>query len=309
MIICKLPPNPIVTSASEVATQLTQIPLSTSPPSSPPSSSYSRPSYVWDIPRHTYSNIWVRPTNGIHRKIVLLNETIMFQNIKALDSGVPSFQRNPYHGTCFHHLPSIQSKSNMTSWKIPPFTSMTHSHITEGNNSNVPRALSRASRFLRKASSEERMGKPLQLPMCSDAMAVHGRRSEQPGHMGWHGMAWDGMVFPWISMDFHGFSWMCRCSFLGIELSGICDCHLLSRYCKLCRRECRNENKSQICGKICCHCTPANIHLFVQARPTCGGNSLQVGPVLNCWKFLAKLLKSRSCFRTAKLSSKGLRTS
>ena len=196
MIICKLPPNPIVTSASEVATQLTQIPLSTSPPSSPPSSSYSRPSYVWDIPRHTYSNIWVRPTNGIHRKIVLLNETIMFQNIKALDSGVPSFQRNPYHGTCFHHLPSIQSKSNMTSWKIPPFTSMTHSHITEGNNSNVPRALSRASRFLRKASSEERMGKPLQLPMCSDAMAVHGRRSEQPGHMGWHGMAWDGMVFP-----------------------------------------------------------------------------------------------------------------
>ena len=201
MIICKLPPNPIVTSASEVATQLTQIPLSTSPPSSPPSSSYSRPSYVWDIPRHTYSNIWVRPTNGIHRKIVLLNETIMFQNIKALDSGVPSFQRNPYHGTCFHHLPSIQSKSNMTSWKIPPFTSMTHSHITEGNNSNVPRALSRASRFLRKASSEERMGKLLQLPMCSDAMAVHGRRSEQPGHMGWHGMAWFSHEFPWIFMD------------------------------------------------------------------------------------------------------------
>ena len=94
-------------------------------------------------------------------------------------------------------------------------------------------------------------------------------------------VTWDGMGWHGFPMDFHGFSWMCRCSFLGIELSGICDCHLLSRYCKLCCRECRNENKSQICGKICCHCTPANIHLFVQARPTCGGNSLQVGPVLN----------------------------
>lgn len=82
---------------------------------------------------------------------------------------------------------------------------------------------------------------------------------------------------------------MCRCSSLGVEFSGIlCDCHRLSRYCKLCCRECRNENKSQICGKICVHFTPANIHLFVQPRPTCGGNSLRVGVLNpNCWNFLA----------------------
>ena len=153
----------------------------------------------------TYSNIWVRPTNGIHRKIVLFNETIRFQNIKTLDSEYLLFRETHIMVLVFTTYPPYnQNQSNMTSWKIPHLLRWCTPISPRGTTRtclapcHVPRA-SCARHRRRSAWANRSSCRCVATPWLSMGGGPNNRVTWDG--MGWHGMAWFSHGFPWIFMD------------------------------------------------------------------------------------------------------------